>query len=383
MSGALFAAGTEAALLDDSVARFLDREWPFAARRAQLAADPASRGLWQQLAELGWLGLPFAESDGGIGAGWGEMAIVMRRCGRALALEPLIPSVALAGNLIAQLGTAAQRQRHLAPLIEGRAQLALAYLERGPRERWELARLAASPHGDGRVVLGGRKTLVLGAPGAEAVVVLAREDPGLSLFVVERGSAGLDGLPYRTVCGHAAGELVFNGVMVPAGQRLGSPGGAAPALQHALDTATAMACAEALGVIEMLFESTLDYTRQRRQFGRALSANQALQHRLVDMHVQMREAEVMAQSAVQALRNDDATARSRAVSAAKLHINGALRLVGQEAVQLHGAIGTTEDCAISHAFKRATTLSLLFGDADHHRQRLAAALRAEHTTVTA
>jgi alkylation response protein AidB-like acyl-CoA dehydrogenase len=378
MNDTLFGGG-DAALLANSVDHFLADHYSFEQRRERLAGGPAGRGCWAQMAELGWLGLPFPEALGGFGGGWLDLALLMQRFGRSLVVEPYLANVVLAGGLLERLGSAAQQQRLLTPMIEGRWQLALAYGERAARHDWHRVRTIARPHGGG-VELHGHKTLVWGGASAEAFIVLAREgalDDALSLFIVERGSPGLSCEPITTVDGRGAAELSLDAVPVSTGERLGRAGQALPEVARVVDAAAALVCAEGIGVLETLFTGTLEYLKQRQQFGRPLASNQALQHRLVDMHTLLREAEGMARFAVSAL-DADAPTRSRAVSLAKVHVGEALRHVGQEAVQLHGAIGTTDEFPISHHFKRATALSLMFGDANHHRARLGDALRREH-----
>jgi len=382
MNDTLFGS-VDAAMLADSVDHFLADHYSFDQRRRRLAAGPFDRGCWAQMAELGWLGLPVAESLGGFGGSWLDVALLMQRFGRALVTEPYVANVVLAGGLLQRLGSAEQQQRWLRSMIDGQCQLALAYGERAARHDWQLVRTLARTNADG-MTLHGHKTLVWGGAAADAFIVLARDgvgNDGLSLFIVERERSGLHCQPIVTIDGRAACELALDGVRVDAVDRLGRAGQALPDVARVVDTAAALACADGIGVLEVLFDGTLDYLKQRQQFGRPLASNQALQHRLVDMHTLLREAEGVARHAVLAL-DDDAATRSQAVSLAKVHVGEALRHIGQEAVQLHGAIGTTDEFPISHHFKRATALSLMFGDVDHHRARLGATLRSDHTTAT-
>jgi len=365
----------EQTMLRDSVERFIQNEYTFEQRRKRLNMPATDRGCWGQFAAMGWLGLPFAEAQGGFGGSTSDVALLMREFGRGLVIEPFVPNVVLAGSLLARLGTPAQCSRYLAAMIDGRAQLAFAFGEAQSRFRLNDCLTQATTQGDDYVI-NGRKTVVHGGATADAFVVLVRtsgqqlDADGLSLLMVERGSAGVDIKPYRTYDGHTACELTLHDVRVEAAALLGPAGTAFAEAERALDYAAAMSCAEATGVLDVLFNDTLAYTKERQQFGRALASNQALQHRLVDMHIQLREAQAMVQMAVESLDNADDALRRRAVSAAKVLVGGALRLLGQEAVQMHGAIGTTDDLRISHVFKRATLLGMLFGDADWHRQRL-------------
>ena len=379
MDDALFASG-DAAVLADSIDRFLADHYRFDQRRQRLAAAPDALGCWAPMAEFGWLGLPFAEAHGGFGGTWRDVALLMQRFGRALVVEPYVANVALAGELLARLGNAEQHERWLRPMIEGRCRLAFAYGERAARHQWQRVRTQLQPH-DAGLVLHGGKTLVWGGAQADVLLVLAREggpDGALSLCLVERHAPGAHLTAVTTVDGRATCELTFGAAPVAA--RLGAPGAIAAEVERVLDIAAALACAEGIGVLEVLFDGTLDYLKQRQQFGRPLASNQALQHRLVDMHTLLREAAGMAQHAVVAL-DCDSEVRGHAVASAKAFLGDALRHIGQEAVQLHGAIGTTDEFPISHGFKRATALSLMFGDADHHRSRLGTMLRRERGGV--
>lgn len=378
---------TEQAMLRDSAQRFAESEYAFDQRQRRLAAPPGDPGCWAGIAGLGWLGLPFDEARGGYGGGFPDVAVLMRQFGRSLIVEPYLESVVLAGGLIARLGTQAQQSRWLAPMIDGSLRLAFAFAE--PQSRFRIddcaLRAASSPGG---WTLDGRKVVVQGGAGADAFVVLARSDgerfgeSGLSLLVVPADAAGLSAMRYRNYDGHDACDLVFDSVRVGADALLGAAGAAYPEAERIVDVGAAMACAEAVGVLEVLFEDTLAYLKERTQFGRTLASNQALQHRLVDMRIQMREAQAMSAMAVDALGEADRIGgaeglalRRRSVSAAKVHLGQALRLLGQEAVQMHGAIGTTDEMRISHHFRRATALGIAFGDVDTHRRRFGELMR--------
>lgn len=383
-----FGLSQEQALLRDSAQRFAEKEYGFDQRKARLTCNPGQQDCWPALADFGWLGLPFSEADAGFGGSLADVAILMRQFGRSLFLEPYLANVVLAGGLLARLGTAEQKARWLAPMIEGRVRLAFAFGEPQSRYRLDDCATRAVP-APGGWTLHGRKTVVPGGASADAFIVLARTGgervarDGLALLIVERASAGLSAAPFRTYDGHETCDLTLDAVHANQDAALGPVGGAHDEVDRIIDCGAAMACAEAVGVLEALFEDTLAYLKERRQFGQPLATNQALQHRLVDMRIQLREAQAMAAEAVDALLAADAASsngvalRQRAVSAAKVHVGQALRLLGQEAVQLHGAIGTTDDVRISHHFKRATFLSMLFGDVDWHRRRFGELLRAD------
>ena len=364
-----------------SVERFVTQTYTFEHRRHRLKTGDPDRRDWRQIAELGWLGLPFPEDVGGFGGSWQDVALLMRYFGRALVVEPYLPGVVLSGGLIASLGDGTQRQRYLPPLIDGSVQLALAH---------ETGTLRARAEGDG-LILQGHAAMVWGGATAEAFVVAARltgdlgqDTDDIAIAVVECDSPGLAVTGFPTVDGHQAASIRLTDVRVPPDRLLTRDG--ARALNWTLDLGAAMVCAEGIGVMDVLFEDTLAYLKDRRQFGKPLASHQALQHRLVDMHALWQEAVGMAAMAVQALdapgTRDDVSAREMAISSAKVHVAGALRQLGQEAVQLHGAIGVTDEFHISHYFKRATSLSLQHGDIDHHRRRCGELLKRHHTKTT-
>ena len=364
-------------LLADSAARFVANEYGLDRRRALVADEPGfSRDHWRTFAELGWLALPFAEADGGLGAGAAEVMVVMEQFGRGLVVEPYLAAVLLAGQAIAHAGTAAERRALLAELIAGRAQYAFAHGEAGAR--YAAGHVATRAQADGGGwLLSGHKAVVYNAPAADAFVVSARsagdarDAHGVSLFVVAKDAAGLGVRPYRTIDGLRAGEVVLDGVRVGADALLGEAGAALPAIEEVVDRATAAVCAEAVGIMDTLREMTLDYLKTRQQFGRPIGAFQALQHRAVDMLIACEEARSLTVMATLSLEAPPVE-RARAVSAAKVGVGRSARLVGQEAVQMHGGMGMTEELAVGHYFKRLVMIDRLFGDVDHHLDRFAA-----------
>lgn len=315
-----------------------------------------------------------------------DVAIIMYQFGRALVTEPYLGNVILAGDLISRLGSAEQKARWLVPMIEGRCQLAFAFAERQSRYKVDDCGTRAESC-DGGFRITGTKIVVLGGAEAEVFIIFARtagartDSDGLSLFAVYGGTAGVKVTGTPTIDGQSACELALDNVLVDPDALIGPLNGAYPFVARTLDYACAMVCAEAIGVIEILLDDTLAYVKERRQFGRALGQNQVLQHRLVDMHVQYREAESLVQNAIASLMDDDPVQRQRAVSAAKIQVGNALRRVGQEAVQMHGGIGTTDELHISHYFRRATAINLQFGDVGAHTARLGALLHREKLTA--
>jgi len=281
---------------------------------------------------------------------------VMEAFGEALVVEPYLPLV-LAVRLLERAGSAQQR---LPGVVEGKTKLALAHNEKSARFALDAIRTRASRKGDGWA-LDGEKAAIIGAPTADSLVVSARDDDGIALFVVEAGSVSLQA--YRTMDERLAADVVLRGARA---ERI--DGGRA-ALEDALDFGTALACAEAVGSMKFACDTTLEYLKTRKQFGVPIGAFQALQHRMVDMFISLEQARSMA---CLAASRADAGGDPRAISAAKIKIADAARHVSQEAVQLHGGMGMTEELKVSHAFRRLTVLAREFGDADHHLARFAA-----------
>lgn len=368
----------EQELLRESARGFLDERAPVAElRRLRDTADPDgfSRAVWKEMAELGWAGIPFEERFGGAGLGWAELGVVMAECGRTLAASPLLATTALGGALVALAGDDAQRERWLAPLCAGGLLLAGAVQE-GPHHAPH--RVAARAERDGAgFALRGRKHFVLDGHVADAIVVVARtaggetDRDGLGLFVVDAGAPGLTVKRTLMVDGRNAATVELDGVAVAADRVLGDPGGAAAALDAALDRATAALASEMLGGAEAAFARTLDYLRVREQFGVPIGSFQALKHRAAKMYIEIELGKSLALDALRALDEgrDDAPA---AVSAAKAKLDDALQLVGAEGVQMHGGIGVTDEEDIGLFLKRFRVQQRTFGDGGFHRRRYAA-----------
>ena len=363
-------------LLAESVARFVRNEYEFETRRALVASDPGfGAGNWAKFAELGWLAIPFSEADGGLGADPVAAMVLMEQFGRGLVVEPYVPGVLLGGGLVAAAGDAVQRSRLLGGVIAGDTHLAFAHGEPGGRYTPSHVAARAEARGGG-YTLTGAKSVVYNAAAADHIVVSARtagettDEAGISLFLVPRGADGLTLRPYRTIDGLRAAEVALDGVSVGDDALLGAEGGAFPVIEAVTDRAVAAVCAEALGVMDVLRETTLEYLKTRKQFGRPLGSFQALQHRAVDMLIACEEARSLVLMATLGL-DAPAPERRRAVSAAKAHIGRAGRKVGQEAVQMHGGMGVTDELKVGHYFKRLTMIDTFFGDAAHHLDRFA------------
>ena len=365
--------------LADSVRKVLSRDYAFEQRQAIVgSARGFSDSVWATFAELGLTALALPEADGGFGGGAMDLMAPMEACGEALVVEPLLDAIGIGGRLVAKAGSAAQRAAVLPGVIDGSTRIACAYLERGRRYETNPAVTTAKKSRTGWR-LDGEKVVVVGAPSASHLVISARtsggdgDAAGVSLFLLERATPGLTINAYRTVDGQRAGDVKLDGVALGADALIGAEGTALPALEEALDFATALLCADAVGAMKYANDATLEYLKTRKQFGMPIGAFQALQHRMVDMFIECEQARSMAILA--ACRIDaatDAKERMRAVSAAKVRIADAARKVSQEAIQLHGGMGMTEEMKVSHTFRRLTTIAQRFGDADHHLERYAA-----------
>jgi alkylation response protein AidB-like acyl-CoA dehydrogenase len=364
--------------LADSLRKLLANDYSFDKRKLILnSSSGGSDALWAHFAEMGLTAVAVPESDGGFGGGAVDLMAAMEACGEALVVEPLLDHI-VATRLVARAGSPAQRAALLPGLIDGSHKLALAALE--PGRRYELAptKTRARAVGDGWV-LDGEKCVVIGAPSAGRLLVSARtagadgDAQGVSLFVMETQAGGVRLNPNRTVDGQRAADLLIEGVKLGADALLGQAGSALPLIEEAVDFATALLCADAVGAMKFANDATLDYLKTRKQFGVPIASFQVLQHRMVEMYIcceQARSMAIVAASKVDTAR--DAAERQRAVSAAKVKIADAARQVSQESVQLHGGMGMTEELKISHTFRRLTMIAQRFGDADHHLERYAA-----------
>lgn len=336
------------------------------------------RATWGQLAELGVLGLPIGEASGGAGGSGADAMVVLEALGRGPVATPYLAAVVLAGGLIDLAASDDQRRRILPGLAAGESLPAFAHTERAAR--YDLAQVAtrAAKRGDG-YVLDGRKEIVPWADVADHLVVSARiagetvSRQGIALFLVDPRAPGVAVRGYPTVDGHRAGDVTLEGVVVGAADVLPEPGAALPLIERAVDRAAAGACAEAAGAMAALYELTLGYAKQRRQFGATIGSFQAVQHRLVDMFMGVETTRSMAALAAIAADRADAASRLKDIAAAKAHVARWSRFVAQQGVQLHGAIAMTDEYPAGRYFKRLTALELLFGDGDHYRRIVAEA----------
>ncbi len=364
-------------MLADSIDKFLDNDYDFDTRQKYAASDKGySDEVWQMFAELGWTAVPFSEADGGFDGGPIDIMVVMRRFGRGLVVEPYLANVVLAGGVLRRVASEEQKQRWLHPLIGGELQATLAFTE--PQARYELANVATTAVQDGAEwVLNGRKGFVINGGTADILIIPARTDAdscaqdGITLFAVDASADGLSHNAYHTVDGLRAAELTLDNVRIGSDAVLGEAGGGYAALEATIADATLAVCAEAVGIMQLLKDKTVEYSKSRSQFGMPIGAFQALQHRMVDMLTACEQAESLLLWAAMTYAQNGPDA-SRAISSIKYLVSSSGQRVGEEAVQIHGGMGVTWELDVAHYFKRLTAIGQMFGNADWHLDRLAA-----------
>jgi pimeloyl-CoA dehydrogenase small subunit len=371
----------EQRLLRESVERLLADHYGFDKRRAYLAeTDGWSRALWAQYAELGLLGLPFAEADGGFGGGPIEVMLVMEEFGRVLALEPYLATVVLGGTVLRLAGSEAQKSTILPRIAEGSMVLAFAHGERQARYDLTDVLTTAKRKGSGWVI-DGAKSVVLHGDSAQGLIVSARthgerdDVDGVTLFIVDPASTGVARRSYPMRDGTRAAEISLSGVEVGEEDVLGQVGAAFPVIERVVEAGIAAAAAEAVGAMETMQAMTLEYLKTRQQFGRPIGDNQALQHRATEMLMELERGRSMAMLAAMMVEEPDAAERAHNIAMAKVGVGQASKFVSQNAIQLHGGIGMTEEYAVGHFFRRCMVIEHTFGDAAHHLSRLAEEVR--------
>lgn len=360
--------------LRDQIARLVRDQNDFDTRRKVARSEPGWRpALWSQFAEMGLLGAPFSEEDGGFGGSAVESMIIMEEFGKGLVIEPFLQTVVIAGGFLRHAGTAAQKEEHLAAIVGGERVFAFAYSE--PKSRFDLNDVSTTARRDGEgYVLNGHKAVVLAAPFASHLVVTARtsgsqrDKAGVSVFIVPKDAKGLSTRDYPTVDGLRASEVYFENVHVPASDVIGDVDNGSPLVERVADEAIAALCAEAHGAMKVLNQTTLDYSKTRKQFGQPIGNFQVLQHRMADMFMAYEQSVSMTYMVTLKL-DEPETARKLAASAAKVQIGKAGRLVSQEAVQIHGGMGMTDELNVGHYFKRVTMIESQFGNTDWHLRR--------------
>jgi len=371
-----FSFTEEQTLLRNSVQKFVQNDYTFESRRAIAKSEAGwKRENWQTFADLGLLGAPFAEDFGGLGGGPVETMIIMEEFGRGLVIEPYLGTVVLGGGFLRHGGTQAQKQKFIPEIIEGKRVLAFAFAE--PQGRYNFADVAVTAKKAGAgYTLNGHKAVVVGAPWADTLVVTARttggqrDEKGVSVFLVDKKTKGVSTRDYPTVDGLRASEVTFENVALGADALVGQEGNGLALVEQVTDEGIAALSAEAIGGMKVLNDATVEYCKTRKQFGVPIGKFQVLQHRMVDMFMSY-EQSVSITYMVTLKLGESAAERKKAASAAKVQIGKAGRFIGQNAVQLHGGMGMTDELNVGHYFKRLTMIDTMFGNVDHHLKRYA------------
>mgnify|MGYP001555069336 FL=1 len=372
-----FSLSDEQRQLQDSVGRFVRDRYPFEQWRKITDTPEGFAGEnWRQMAELDWLGVSLPEEAGGLGGSPVDTMVILEGIGRGLVAEPYLSTVVLGGGFLVLGGTPEMRERELPKLAAGDLKLAFAHAETQSRFSLEDVVTSAKAAGGG-YVLNGRKIVVYDAPAADKLIVSARtggagrEREGISLFLIDRDAPGVHLRAYRTLDRRRAADVTLEKVAVDAGALIGVRDQALPLIEQVVDHAIAALAAESVGAMQLLTETTTEYLKTRKQFGQPIGNFQALQHRMVDILIATEQARSMSYMVTMKL-DRPARERSRAAAAAKVQIGQSGRFVGQQAIQLHGGMGMSDELNVGHFAKRLMMIDMLYGNADHHRQRFIA-----------
>jgi pimeloyl-CoA dehydrogenase small subunit len=371
-----FDLSEEQRLLKESVDGLLTDAYDFEQRKKYMKEKGGwSPAIWSKLAEQGLLGLPFAEADGGFGAGAVETMIVMEALGKALVLEPYLATVVIGGGFLRHGGSAAQKAAYIPAIIDGSKTFAFAQLEKNSRYDLSDVTTSAKKKGQGWV-LDGEKFVVLNGENADTLIVTARtaggqrDKAGIGDFLVPANAKGVTKKAYPTQDGLHAADITFTGVEVGADAAIGDPENGLPLIERVVDEARTALCAEAVGLMDESLKTTVEYLKTRKQFGVAIGTFQSLQHRAADMFVALEQARSMSMFATMAADFDNAKERATAIAAAKVQVGKSGKFIGQQSVQLHGGIGMTMEAKIGHYFKRLTMIENTFGDTEYHLRRV-------------
>ena len=366
-----FELSEEQKMIQQSVERFVQENYDLPKRVEISSKDPGySKEYWGSMAELGWLGLPFEEKDGGFGGNQIDTLVIMEQFGKGLVLEPFIANVVLGGGAIQSGGSDELKKEMLPGLIEGSKQMTLAYAEQ--QSRFDLEDVATSARQEGdKFIINGQKSMVLNAESADHIVVVTRtsggqvDEEGITLFLVDSNAKGIELQNFPTVDGLRASEITFDNVEVSSERMIGELGKGFDILRVVSNNAILAVCAEAVGAMEILYKDTVEYTQQREQFDHPLSDFQVLQHRMVDMFMEYEQCKSLLFRATMETIQDPVLAQ-RTIHALKHLIGKSGIFVGENAVQLHGGMGVTEELRIGHFFKRLLVIDSQFGNADFH-----------------
>jgi pimeloyl-CoA dehydrogenase small subunit len=372
-----FSYSEEQTLLRNSVSKFLADHYDFESYRKIAGSDAGwSKQIWQQFAELGLMAAPLPEAFGGLGGGAVDTMVVMEEFGKALVVEPFASTVVVGGGFVKHGGSDAMKEEWLGKIAGGETVMAFAFAERQGRYNFADLTTTAKKNGSS-YTLNGQKIVVLGGPHADTLIVTARtaggqrEANGVSVFLVDKSAKGVTCRDYPTIDGLRASDITFENVEVPETNLIGTADQALSLIERVTDEAIAAHASEAVGAMKVLLDTTVEYSKTRKQFGVPIGKFQVLQHRMTDMFMNMEQSASIALMVTLKLDESDAP-RKKAASAAKVQLGKAGRFVGQQAVQIHGGMGMTDELNVGHYFKRLTMLGTLYGDVDHHLKRYAA-----------
>ncbi|MFP3976422.1 acyl-CoA dehydrogenase family protein [Marinobacter sp. KMM 10035] len=369
-----FNLSEEQAMLQASTARFIDQQYSFEVREKDVRLPEGfNRDTWATFAELGWLSVPISEAGGGFGGNAADTMVIMEELGKGLVASPYIPTVMLFGSFVDLGAPDILKQNLLEPLIAGQLQGAFAYQERQSRYNLADVKTTATREGES-YVLNGEKTLVMNGATANQIVVSARingeqfDTAGISLFVIDANAPGVHKTSYRLMDGQLVANIRFENLSVASSQLLGEEGDGYSLIEKVVNNTVLALCAEAMGIMVKLTDTTREYTKARKQFGAPISSFQVLQHRMVDMFMACEQTRSLLFRAVCSVGTTDA---DRSLHALKYMIGRNGRMICNEAIQLHGGMGVTDELDVGHYVKRLMVINTMFGDADHHQQRLA------------
>ncbi|MDC0141778.1 acyl-CoA dehydrogenase family protein [Gammaproteobacteria bacterium] len=369
-----FTFNEEQTLIQDQVDQFIQKEYDWETRQSLSNSELGfGDNNWQKFAELGWLGISTSEDNGGFGGSAIESMLIMEAFGKGLVVEPFLETIIMSGGLIDEHGSDQQKSSILEPAIAGQLHLALAYAE--PQSRFNLSDVVTEAKSDGdNFILNGYKSVVMNGPSANKIIISARtsgsqlEESGITLFIVDGDSQGLNKTNYKTVDGRRASDLTIENVSVSKDDIIGQIDAGFDILDSSIDRAILAISAEAVGAMEVLYKTTVEYTKTREQFGTSIGKFQVLQHRMVDMFMEYEQCKSLLYMATMKHEEGSADAK-KAISGLKYQVGKAGRFIGQQAVQLHGGMGVTDELNVGHYFKRLTTVGTIFGNSDYHLKK--------------
>ena len=369
-----FTFNEEQTLIQRQVEQFIQRDYDWESRQSLILTDSGySLDNWNTFAELGWLGISISDDSGGFGGSSVDTMILMEEFGKGLVLEPFLETVVMCAELIDKAGTLEQKKDVLTDVVEGKIQLALAYAE--PQSRFNLADVMTEAKLESdNFILNGFKSVVMNGPNANKFIISARtsgdqrDESGISLFLVDAEVSGLSSRDYQTVDNRRASELTLESVVIPRSCLIGELDEGFMVLDAAIDRSILAISAEAVGAMEVLYKTTVEYTKTREQFGTPIGKFQVLQHRMVDMFMEYEQCKSLLYMAT--MKHDEESADAKkAVSGLKYQVGNASKFIGQQSVQLHGGMGVTDELNVGHYFKRLTTIGTIFGNSDYHLKK--------------